>query len=457
MSPDPPHPPAEPDGIRAVLAYPSFARLWQCLVGASLGDWIGLLAVTAYANALAGNGYGERSVAIAGVLFVRLLPALLVGPLGGYVADRLDRRTTLVTGLAVRGLLFATIPLVGTLWWLLVATLLVEAVNLVWLPTKDALIPDLVPRERLEDANRLNLATSYGAALPAAALFTGLSSLAEAMSAAWSWFDGHPAELAMWVNAVLLAGAAGLAWTLRDLPRSAGAHGDDAGQSVLASIGSGWSYIARTPLVRGLVGGIVGAFAAGGVVIALARVYVGDLGAGDPGYGVLFGAVFLGLAIGMWFGPRVFVRVPRERLFGLAITAAGVTLVGVAASPHLLVSAVLAVLLGSCAGVGWITGYTLLGLEVEESVRGRTFAFVQSSIRLTLAAVLALAPLLAGLIGRRSLSLGPVGSLSYSGAQLTLAVAALLAVAVGVHTHRQMGRRAVQGPPGRGQGGGASA
>jgi dTMP kinase len=438
--PDPADVPASQGDIRAVFAQASFARLWQCLLGASLGDWIGLLAVTAYANALAGSGYGERNVAIAGVLFVRLLPALVVGPFGGYVADRLDRRTTLVTGLALRGLLFASVPLVGTLWWLLVATLLVEAVNLVWLPTKDALVPDLVPRDRLEDANRVNLATSYGAALPAAVLFTGLSSLGEGLDAWWGWLDGNPATLSMWVNAVLLLASAGLAATLHDLPRSAGALGDDA--SVTGSIVAGWSYIVRTPLVRALVAGIVGAFAVGGVVIGLARVYVSDLGAGDPGYGVLFGAVFAGLASGMWWGPRAFSAVPRTRLFGLAITAAGVALAGVAVAPHLVVATVLAVLLGLAAGVGWISGYTLLGLEVEESVRGRTFAFVQSAIRLTLAGVLALAPLAAGVIGRRDVSLGAVGSLSYSGAQLTFAIAAVLAVAVGLSTHRQMTRRA---------------
>jgi dTMP kinase len=259
--PDPADVPADQRGIGRVFAQPSFKRLWQCLLGASLGDWIGLLAVTAYANALAGSGYGERNVAIAGVLFVRLLPALVVGPLGGYVADRLDRRTTLVTGLVLRGLLFASVPLVGTLWWLLVATLLVESVNLVWLPTKDALIPDLVPREQLEDANRVNLATSYGAALPAAALFTGLSSLAEGLDAMWGWMEGHPATLSMYVNAALLLGSAALAATLRELPRSAGSLAEDA--TVTGSIVAGWSYIARTPLVRSLIGGIVGAFAAG--------------------------------------------------------------------------------------------------------------------------------------------------------------------------------------------------
>ena len=51
--------------------------------------------------------------------------------------------------------------------------MLVEIVNLVWLPTKDATVPNLVPRDRLEAANRLVLTTTYGAALPSAVLFAG--------------------------------------------------------------------------------------------------------------------------------------------------------------------------------------------------------------------------------------------------------------------------------------------
>ncbi len=426
-------------GIRPVLALPLFRRLWQCLALASLADWVGLLAVTAYANALAGDDAGSRNVAIAGVLFVRLLPALVVGPLGGYVADRLDRRTTLVGGLTLRAALFTSMPLVGTLSWLVVATLLVEAVNVVWLPTKDALVPDLVSREQLEDGNRLNLATSYGAALPAAVVFTGLSSLAELLGARWPAVSGAPAELSMYVDTVLLLAAAALAYTLRGLPPVAGGAVDDS--NVITTIVQGWVYVARTRSVRGLVLGIVGAFAAGGVVIGLARVYVSDLGAGDPGYGVLFGAVFLGLATGMWWGPRAFARVPRSRLFGRAIIAAGVSLGAFAVSPRLEISVVLAVLVGLCAGLAWIVGYTLLGLGVAEAVRGRTFAFVQSAVRLTLAGVLAVAPLVAAAIGSHRFPDGTDGGLTYSGAQLTLGLAALVFVVAGVGAQRQMDER----------------
>ena len=85
--------------------------------------------------------------------------------------------------------------------------------------------------------------------------------------------------------------------------------------------------------MRGLVIGIVGAFAAGGVVIGLARTFVADLGGGDPGYGVLFGTVFLGLGLGMWRGPRLLQGLSRRRLFGLSLTAPGLLLFPLALVP----------------------------------------------------------------------------------------------------------------------------
>ncbi len=74
----------------SVLRIPAFRKLWIGLGLSSLGDWLGLLALTAMANQLA-DGYAAKNYAIAGVLFLRVLPALVIGPLAGYVADRIDR------------------------------------------------------------------------------------------------------------------------------------------------------------------------------------------------------------------------------------------------------------------------------------------------------------------------------------------------------------------------------
>jgi dTMP kinase len=431
---------APPHSVGAVLAQPGFKGFWVALGLSSLGDWAGLLALTAMANELAGPDYGDRNFAIGGVLLLRVLPALLIGPLGGYLADHLDRRWVLVIGDVVRALVFVSIPLVGTLTWLLIATVLVEIVNMVWLPTKDATIPDLVPAGRLEAANRLVLATTYGSALPAAVLFIGLSLGTEAL-ASTTPLVLSAAEVTLYANGVSFAlSGLILAGVWSALPPGPGRWGGER-LGVLSSVVEGWRYAGSTPLVRALVVGIAGAFAAGGVVIGLGRVFVDELGAGEPGYGVLFGAVFAGLGAGMWQGPRLLRGVTRKRLFGLALTAAGFVLLTLSLVSDMVLAVLFTLLLGACAGVCWITGYTLLGLEVEPAMRGRTFALVQSLVRLVLALVLAAAPLLAGLIGHHRVRINDDAALTYGGVQLSFAVAAVLAVGVGVASFRSMNDR----------------
>ncbi len=419
-----------------VLGIRAFRRLWIGLGLSSLGDWLGLLALTAMASSLAPNTYAKQNFAIAGVLFLRVLPAALLGPLAGYVADRLDRRRTLVIGDIARGVVFASIPIVHTLTWVMVATVIIEAISLVWLPAKDATVPNLVPRDKLETANQISIATTYGSALPAAGVFVLLSLGTKGLHSSLGWLD-NPVTLALWFNAASFVVSGLIIATLRDIPPGPALAAEDR-EGVWRVIRAGWSYAFRTPTIRGLVLGIAGAFAAGGVVVGLARVYVGDLGGGDPGYGVLFAAVFAGLALGMWRGPRFLPAVSRRRLFGMCLVSAGVTLGGVALVADLAVVSVLAVVLGFFAGTAWITGYTLLGLEVEDSMRGRTFAFVQTLIRLVLALVLALGPLLAGVIGEHSWRLNDDAVLDYNGAAITMFGSALAMVAVGLVAYHSM-------------------
>jgi dTMP kinase len=422
----------------SVLGVPAFRRLWIGLGLSSLGDWLGLLALTAMANQLA-DGYAAQNYAIAGVLLLRVLPAIVIGPLAGYVADRLDRKTTLVWGDYVRGALFLTIPMVGTLWWVFVVTVLVEAVSLVWGPAKDATVPNLVGPHHLESANQISLATTYGSAVPAAALFSLLTVVDRVAPGLMGVFDQGAVDVALYFNGLSFIISGIVIARISAIPRGpADAHGEG---SMVAAVVEGWSYVMGTRLVRGLVLGMVGAFAAGGVVVGLARSFVSDLGGGDAGYGVLFGAVFVGMAVGLWRGPRVLSRMSRRRVFGAALTGCGLVLFPLALVPHLELVAALAVVVGFLAGAAWVIGMTLLGLEVPDEVRGRTFAFVASMVRLALALVLALAPLVAGTLG--VVSFGPDNAtgeplFTYRGAAMTILMAAVLMTVVGVLSYRQM-------------------
>ncbi|MFN2626848.1 MAG: dTMP kinase, partial [Mycobacteriales bacterium] len=157
-------------------------------------------------------------------------------------------------------------------------------------------------------------------------------------------------------------------------------------------------------------------------------------------YGLLFGAVFAGLAGGMALGPRIFGDFSRRRLFGLSIFAAGVSLAVMALLPNLILALLATVAVGAFAGIAWVTGYTLLGLEVEDEVRGRTFAFVQSLVRVDLLVVLAAAPFVSGFIGAHAITVGRA-QVRLDGITLTLFSAGVLATLVGVVALKQMDDR----------------
>jgi dTMP kinase len=431
--------PEQDHDVGAVLRVKSFRRLWLALAGSSFGDWMGLLATTAMAYDLAGGSYAEENLAVAGVLILRLAPAVILGPLAGLVADRLNRRFVMVFGDVLRGVLFISIAVVGTLQWLFVATVLIEILALFWGPAKDATVPNLVPRNRLETANQMSLAVTYGTAPLAALFFSGISLLNGVLDNFLERFYTNPIDFALYVNAATFI-ISGL--VIAGLPIPKREKGAGAGQqSAMREILDGWTFIGRTPLVRGLVIGMLGAFAAAGFVIGLARTYVQDLGGGQPAFGALFAAVFFGLALGMWLGPRVLSGFSRFRLFGLSLITAGCFLMALALVPNIVIAFLFTMGMGAGGGVAWVTGFTLLGLTVDDTVRGRTFAFLGSASRIVLVSVLAAGPALAALIGEHEIEFTEYAHLTYNGAAFVLMLAAVLAIGLGVIAYRQMDDR----------------
>ena len=119
---------------------------------------------------------------------------------------------------------------------------------------------------------------------------------------------------------------------------------------------------------------MVAAFVAGGTIIGLGRTFVRDLGGGNAVYDVLFGAVFLGMALRMWLAPKTLSGFYRRRFFGLALIFTGGSLALLALIPNLVLALLMTITLGAGAGVAWLSGFIILGPEVKDEVRSRTFA-----------------------------------------------------------------------------------
>ncbi|MFM8843316.1 MAG: dTMP kinase [Actinomycetota bacterium] len=431
-----PNPRTPSAGVRdSVMSIPAFRKLWNSMAFSSFGDWLGLLATTALAQQLAGGDYATANFAIAGVFIARLLPSVILGPIAGVIADKFDRKRVMVIGDILRALLFISIPIVGNYFWLYTATVLIECVTLFWSPAKEATVPNLVPKNRLENANQVSLFAAYGTAPIAAVLFSLLSIFITGISAALSLGDNSAVDLALYINALSFLFSAFTIWNL-EIPKEH-LNKSDISMSIIGALLDGGKFVSSSKIVRGLIVGLLGAFVAAGAVIGLARTFVGDLAGGDAAYGVLFGAVFTGLAAGIALGPKVFAQFSRRRLFGAALTSAGFLLVVLSLLQNLVLAIFVVILLGIFSGVSWVTGFTMLGMEVTDELRGRVFAFIQSLVRISLVGVLAVAPLAAAAIGEHVFEFGDV-QLTYNGAAFTMLGGGFIAMFVGILSYHQM-------------------
>jgi dTMP kinase len=431
-----------------VLSIKPFRRLWIALSLSSLGDWLSIVALTALAPSLATGGAVAKSSAVGGVWLATLLPALLFGPLAGALADRLDRRMTMVIGDVIRGLLFVSIPLFPNLTWIYVAKFLAGITTQFWSPATAASVPNLVPKDKLERANQLSLLTTYGTAPLAAGLFSVLALVSEGISRVTPLFHTSNVDLALYFNAASYGISALTVYFIREIPKR-NACDKISVPSTAKSIWDGWRFIRKTPVVRGLVIGMVGAFAAAGVVVGLGYSYIVDtLHGGSAGWGLVFAAIFVGMALGMVVGTRVLGDFSRRRLFGVTITAAAVPLALIGLVPNLIMVTLFVVLLGALSGIAYSTGFTIVGLEVGDDTRGRVFAFFQSSIQVILLTVIAIVPFLSAALTKLIVSINgtgnvKVGHITYAlaGQNLVILLAAVVAALLGVRAYRQMDDR----------------
>ena len=162
---------------REILAIRDARRLISASAVSQLGDWL-------FNAALLGTVFAETGSArwVGAATICRLVPYVVLGPLGGVVADRYDRRTVLLAGDLTRGVLMVAIAAVvetdGPVALLLVITALASSAGTAERPASMALLPRLVGEARLGPANALlhtvqDLGVVIGPAIGAVLLAVG--------------------------------------------------------------------------------------------------------------------------------------------------------------------------------------------------------------------------------------------------------------------------------------------
>lgn len=321
------------------------------------GDWFGLVAVSTVSYQAPGGGVG----ALAGALAAHLVPQAVAAPLGGWVADRYDKRKVLIAGSLLEGLL--TLGMLaaiagGHLFGMQALLAVRSAVSSAREPATGAALPSVVSPDELRDANTLSAVTwsivfSLGMAL--GGLVTAIS-----------------ATLALAVDALTFVVAAGI---LARLPAIRVASAEPP-RSPLVEIVSGLRIAAAPSLRRSVFAHAPTALAAGSgwMLLNLAgNVLPLAMGAATA-VGLLQGIRGASTAVGP-LATRFFRGASLDRVADAAALLVAAGSVILAASPSFAVAAFAVFLWGAGGGALWM----VLTSEIQENApaeaRGRCLAF----------------------------------------------------------------------------------
>ncbi|MCE4267070.1 MFS transporter [Rhodococcus globerulus] len=361
------------DGIRglqartfASLSNPNF-RLFMSGQSVSLtGNWMQTIAQSWLVLELTGS-----ATAIGIVLALQTIPMLLLGPYGGVIADRFDRRTLMIGLQTTLGLLALVLGVlvvldVVALWHVYVIAGLFGLVQCFENPARQAFVAELVGHGDLRNAVSLNstvgsVARAVGPALAGVTIAAG------------------GLGICFLVNAV---GYGAVVVSLARLDVSALVAAPGIGR-VKRQMRDGLAYVRSetkllTPLLMmALVGCLTYEFH-----VVFPIVATQTFGADAQMYGFMttamaIGAVIGGLLMAAWGRTGVMPLLTSCAVFGLALVAAAV-------SPAQWILLAVLVAVGMCSVSFAVTVSSSLQLEADPAMRGRVMslwsaAFIGSS------------------------------------------------------------------------------
>jgi MFS family permease len=345
---------------RGVLALPEVRALIGASAASQTGDWL-------YNAALLGYVFTTtRSAAwVAAATVCRLLPYVLLAPLGGVIADRFPRRLVLLTGDLLRLALMATIAAVvaaaGPVAVVIALAALSSAAGSAERPAALALLPRLVGEARLGPANALlHTVQDLGVVIG-----PGIGAILLAIA---------PAYVAFLANAGTFAISAFLVSRLRPHRSPASGHGDAMGH-----LSAGLRAARRTAFVLPLfVLVAMVEFTYGAQTVQLVIYAKLSLGLGSGGYGVLLAAS----GVGGLIGAVVNGQLATSRRVTLAVLSAGAvacaTQLVYAGSDELAVALVVTVIGGAGLVACEVIAETVLARVIPSEILGRVAGLFHS-------------------------------------------------------------------------------
>jgi len=336
----------------------NFRLLFLATLGSLLGTWLATIALTVdiYDRTHSGSWVSALLISV-------FLPTAIVGVVIGPLLDRLSRRRLMIASDLLRAGVFVALPFVGRPVWIVALAAISGLGNAVYRPAVNAGIPNLLEADQLEKGNAL-FQTVENMAWAAGPLIGGVIVAASGTHAAY------------WINAGSFVLSAVL---LRMIPARRLQSDVSPSRGHWRDLADGLALARHSPTLQTV-------FAAWSLtMLGAACINVGEVviakssfNAGDFGFGLLFGAGGVGLAIGSFMGGMLAERRSISRLYGPAIVLAGVGYGLAAIAPNVWLASLAVVLAGTGNGAAALYNVLLIQRGVPDSYRGRAFTIAMS-------------------------------------------------------------------------------
>jgi MFS family permease len=349
---------SETAGRYPALHHRNFTLIWSGLLVSNMGTWMQNVAQSWLIYKLTGNN--ALYLGLLGLSFA--IPMIVGPPIGGAVADRVDRIKLLYitqSGALLLAALLAVLTWLNAVQpWQILLTTFAGALLLAFdNPTRQALIPELVPRSDLLNALSLNSATYTGAALVGPAL-AGL--LLDIVGPGWLFMG----------NALSYLAVIGALTRMRDVPKP-----ERKPVSLRDALFGGFIYAWKEKLILSLLALSALAAIFGRSYQQLLPVFADDVWhSGSSGYGALLSAGGAGALVGA-FGMSSIRNI---RYQGRVLVISGlifcVALAAFALSPWFWPGVALLVVVGVTSTVFTTMIATVIQLRVPGQLRGRVIS-----------------------------------------------------------------------------------
>jgi dTMP kinase len=340
------------------LRLPGFRLLFLSTLGSSFGTLLAAIAL-----AIDVKDRTNAGIWVGAVLVVDFLPTILVGLTLGPLIDRLERRKLMVAADIVRAAVFCLLPFAGNAGEIVALAFVAGIASGFFRPAVYAGVPNLVPEEDLPQANAL-LQTVENASWAVGPVIGGVLTAVAGP------------HLAYWINAVSFVVSAVLvsripARMLQSATALTRGHWTD--------LKEGFVTVLRSrPLLAVLVAWGIAGIGIGSISVSEVFLAKNTFGAGDFGYGLLFGAIGTGLVVGSFFSGGVTDRLGTPRTYGaaLALMALGFGLAGL--SPNVWLAALFCVIGGVGDGIAIVCNALLVQNGARDEVRGRALTVLMA-------------------------------------------------------------------------------